>query len=339
MAKRILTRRQSWRIDKIQQERVARAEKREARMLDELSGGELGAEQEGLVIAHFGVQVEIEALEPELQGQHYRCYIRANLPALVTGDRVIWRPANQGAGVIVEQLPRHSELCRPDMRGQLKPVASNVDQIVIVFAPLPEPHANLIDRYLVAASHAAIKPLLLLNKADLLDGEHGGKARELLSVYKKLGYAILDVSAEAGDGLDQLQELLKDKISVFVGQSGVGKSSLVNRLLPEAQMAVGALSELTHKGTHTTTTARLFHFDSGGSLIDSPGIREFGLAHVDPADVEAGFIEFAEFLGHCRFRDCSHQHEPGCARLEAVADDKISEPRLDSFRMLLKGIA
>lgn len=339
MAKRILTRRQSWRIDKIQQERVARAEKREARMLDELSGGELGAEQEGLVIAHFGVQVEIEALEPELQGQHYRCYIRANLPALVTGDRVIWRPANQGAGVIVAQLPRHSELCRPDMRGQLKPVASNVDQIVIVFAPLPEPHANLIDRYLVAASHAAIKPLLLLNKADLLDGEHGGKARELLSVYKKLGYAILDVSAEAGDGLDQLQELLKDKISVFVGQSGVGKSSLVNRLLPEAQMAVGALSELTHKGTHTTTTARLFHFDSGGSLIDSPGIREFGLAHVDPADVEAGFIEFAEFLGHCRFRDCSHEHEPGCALLKAVADDKISEPRLDSFRMLLKGIA
>ncbi len=339
MAKRILTRRQSWRIDKIQQERVARAEKREARMLDELSGGELGAEQEGLVIAHFGVQVEIEALEPELQGQHYRCYIRANLPALVTGDRVVWRPANQGAGVIVAQLPRHSELCRPDMRGQLKPVASNVDQIVIVFAPLPEPHANLIDRYLVAASHAGIKPLLLLNKADLLDGEHGGKARELLSVYKKLGYAILDVSAEAGDGLDQLQELLKDKISVFVGQSGVGKSSLVNRLLPEAQMAVGALSELTHKGTHTTTTARLFHFDSGGSLIDSPGIREFGLAHVDPADVEAGFIEFAEFLGHCRFRDCSHEHEPGCALLEAVADDKISEPRLDSFRMLLKGIA
>lgn len=104
-------------------------------------------------------------------------------------------------------------------------------------------------------------------------------------------------------------------------------------------MAVGALSELTHKGTHTTTTARLFHFDSGGSLIDSPGIREFGLAHVEVSDVEAGFIEFAEFLGHCRFRDCSHEHEPGCALLEAVADEKISEPRLDSFRMLLKGIA
>ncbi|TDQ36858.1 small ribosomal subunit biogenesis GTPase RsgA [Thiopseudomonas denitrificans] len=338
MAKRILTRRQSWRIDKIQQERIARAEKREARMLDELQGGELGHEQEGLVIAHFGVQVEIEALEGDLQGEHYRCYIRANLPALVTGDRVIWRPARQGAGVIIAQRPRRSELCRPDMRGQLKPVAANVDQIVIVFAPLPEPHANLIDRYLVAASHAGIRPLLLLNKADLLDGEHGGKARELLAVYKTLGYAILDVSAEQGDRLETLQDLLRDKTSVFVGQSGVGKSSLVNRLLPDAQMAVGALSELTHKGTHTTTTARLFHFPCGGSLIDSPGIREFGLAHVDAADVEAGFIEFADFLGRCRFRDCSHEHEPGCALLAAVDSGHISSPRLESFRMLLKNI-
>lgn len=338
MAKRTLTRRQSWRIDKIQQERVARAEKREARMLEELQGGELGHEQEGLVIAHFGVQVEIEALAGELQGEHYRCYIRANLPALVTGDRVIWRPAHQGAGVIVAQLPRHSELCRPDMRGQLKPVAANVDQIVIVFAPLPEPHANLIDRYLVASSHAGIKPLLLLNKADLLDGEHGTKAHELLAVYKQLGYDILDVSAEQGYGLETLQELLSGRTSVFVGQSGVGKSSLVNRLLPDAQMAVGALSELTHKGTHTTTTARLLHFPCGGSLIDSPGIREFGLGHVEVADVEAGFIEFADFLGRCRFRDCSHEHEPGCALLEAVEAGQISQPRLESFRMLLKNL-
>lgn len=338
MAKRTLTRRQSWRIDKIQQERVARAEKREARMLEELQGGELGHEQEGRVIAHFGVQVEVEALEEDLQGQHYRCYIRANLPALVTGDRVIWRPAKQGAGVIVAQLPRHSELRRPDMRGQLKPVAANVDQIVVVFAPLPEPHANLIDRYLVAASHAGIKPLLLLNKTDLLAGEHGAKARELLRVYRELGYPILDASAEQGDGLEQLQELLKGKTSVFVGQSGVGKSSLVNRLLPQAQMAVGALSELTHKGTHTTTTARLFHFSCGGSLIDSPGIREFGLAHVEIADVEAGFIEFADYLGRCRFRDCTHEHEPGCALLQAVDAGHISPLRLESFLLLLKNL-
>lgn len=338
MAKRNLTRRQSWRIEKIQQERAARAQRREARLQDELEGGDLGPEQQGLVIAHFGVQVEVEAQEGELQGERYRCHIRANLPALVTGDQVIWRPGNQGDGVIVAKLPRTSRLCRPDMRGQLKPVAANVDQIIIVFAPLPEPHANLIDRYLVAASHAGIEPLLLLNKADLLDGENGRKAGQLLATYRQLGYSILDVSAELGQGMDTLQERLRGKTSIFVGQSGVGKSSLVNRLLPDAQMAVGALSELTGKGTHTTTTARLFHFPCGGRLIDSPGIREFGLAHVTVADIEAGFIEFADFLGRCRFRDCSHEHEPGCALLAAVDDGHISQPRLDSFRMLLAGL-
>lgn len=338
MAKRNLTRRQSWRIDKIQQERIARAERREARMLEELQAGELGAEQEGLIIAHFGAQVEIEALLPPLAGEHYRCHIRANLPSLVTGDRVIWRPARQGAGVITARLPRHSELCRPDIRDQLKPVAANVDQIIVVFAPLPEPHANLIDRYLVAASHAGIQPLLLLNKADLLDGEHGGKARSLLATYQQLGYAILAVSAEQGTGMTELVKQLKDRISVFVGQSGVGKSSLVNALLPDAETAVGALSELTHKGTHTTTTARMFHFPEGGSLIDSPGIREFGLGHVEEADIEAGFIEFADYLGRCRFRDCSHEHEPGCALLEAVEQGQISPDRLESFKMLLGGI-
>ena len=151
MAKRQLNRRQNWRIEKIQGERAASAAKRESKAVEALEGGDLGPEQTGLVIAHFGVQVEIEGLQGEMAGQVFRCHLRANLPALVTGDQVVWRPGNQGDGVIVAQLPRNSELCRPDMRGQLKPVAANVDQIVIVFAPLPEPHANLIDRYLVAA--------------------------------------------------------------------------------------------------------------------------------------------------------------------------------------------
>ena len=147
MATRHLTRRQSWRIEKIQTERAARAEKRESKLVDELEGGDLGPEQQGQVIAHFGVQVEVEDGEGRLQ----RCHLRANLPTLVTGDQVVFRAGIQGNGVIVAQLPRRSEICRPDMRGQLKPVAANVDRLVIVFAPLPTPHANLIDRYLVAA--------------------------------------------------------------------------------------------------------------------------------------------------------------------------------------------
>ncbi|WP_271409470.1 small ribosomal subunit biogenesis GTPase RsgA [Pseudomonas sp. Q1-7] len=338
MAKRQLTRRQSWRIEKIQEERAARAAKRESRALEELEGGDLGPEQTGLVIAHFGVQVEVEALEGDYAGEVVRCHLRANLPPLVTGDRVVWRAGNQGSGVIVAQLPRRSELCRPDMRGVLKPVAANVDQIVIVFAPLPHPHANLIDRYLIAAEHAGIRPLLLLNKADLVDDENGAMLDDLLGIYRQLGYPLLEVSARQGGGMEDLMARLDSHISVFVGQSGVGKSSLVNSLLPGVDTRVGALSELTGKGTHTTTTARLFHFPGGGELIDSPGIREFGLGHVSRDDVEAGFIEFHELLGACRFRDCKHDREPGCALLKALEDGRVHPQRMASYRHILASL-
>ena len=334
MSKRQLSRRQNWRIGKIQEERAARAAKREERMLDELEGGDLGPEQHGLVIAHFGVQVDVE----DGDGQICRCHLRANLPTLVTGDRVVWRAGNQGQGVIVAQLPRASELCRPDTRGQLKPVAANVDQIVIVFAPLPQPHANLIDRYLIAAEHAGIRPLLLLNKADLLDEDNAAFIDSLLATYRQLGYPLLEVSAHDGAGMAELRAALDDRISVFVGQSGVGKSSLVNSLLPGVDLRVGALSELTGKGTHTTTTARLFHFPEGGDLIDSPGIREFGLGHVSRDDVEAGFIEFRELLGRCRFRDCRHDREPGCALLLALEEGRIQPQRLASYRHIIASL-
>ena len=338
MAKRQLNRRQSWRIEKVQEERAARAAKRESRALDELEGGDLGPEQTGLVIAHFGVQVEVEAEEGEIRGQVFRCHLRANLPALVTGDRVVWRAGNQGNGVIVAQLPRNSELCRPDSRGQLKPVAANVDLIVIVFAPLPEPHANLIDRYLIAAEHAGIRPLLLLNKADLVDEQNGQRLNALLTVYRQLGYPLMEVSAHEGGGMEALQARLDGHVSVFVGQSGVGKSSLVNSLLPGVDTRVGGLSEVTGKGTHTTTTARLFHFPGGGELIDSPGIREFGLGHVSRDDVEAGFIEFAELLGTCRFRDCKHDREPGCALLKALEEGRIQPQRMASYQHIIASL-
>ncbi|MDP3847142.1 MAG: small ribosomal subunit biogenesis GTPase RsgA [Pseudomonas sp.] len=338
MAKRQLNRRQNWRIEKIQEERAARAAKRESHTLDTLEGGDLGPEQLGLVIAHFGVQVEVEALDGELAGQVSRCHLRANLPALVTGDQVVWRAGNQGIGVIVAQLPRSTELCRPDSRGQLKPVAANVDLIVIVFAPLPEPHPNLIDRYLVAAEHAGITPLLLLNKADLIDAQNGPTLEALLAVYRQLGYPLLEVSAHEGGGMQALQERLNGHVSVFVGQSGVGKSSLVNSLLPGVDLRVGPLSEVSGQGTHTTTTARLFHFPGGGKLIDSPGIREFGLGHVSRDDVEAGFIEFHELLGHCRFRDCKHDREPGCALLKALEEGRIQQQRMNSYRHILSSL-
>lgn len=338
MAKRNLTRRQNWRIQKVQDERSARADRRAERAEETLQGGDLGAEQQGLVIAHFGVQVDVETLEGPERGQVRRCYRRANLPALVTGDRVVWRADNQQSGVIVALQPRRTELYRPDHRGQLKPVAANVDRLVIVFAALPQPHRNLIDRYLVAAEQAQLEPLLVLNKADLLALPEHAEIRSWLDDYNSLGYRTLCLSADSGEGLDRLRGELKDHVSVFVGQSGVGKSSLVNALLPDADLRVGALSEMTGKGTHTTTTARLFHFPAGGDLIDSPGIREFGLTHISHEDLLEGFIEFRPFLGHCRFRDCQHLHEPGCALLTAVADGAISAGRMNSYRHILASL-
>jgi len=325
--KRHLTRRQRFRIDKIQSERSERAQRKQEKTQLALESGELGVEQKGRVIAHLGQAMEVEAAD----GQIVRCHLRANLPSLVTGDKVIWREAATG-GVVVACERRSSELCRPDSRGRLRPLAANIDQLIIVFAPLPTPHANLLDRYLVAAEQAGIAPLLLLNKADLPEAQ---MLAPMLALYRSLRLPLLEVSARAGEGMAALQKVLAGKASVFVGQSGVGKSSLVNRLLPGAARAIGGLSGAAGKGTHKTSSARLFHLPLGGDLIDSPGVREFALAHVSRAEVEAGFIEFRELLGQCRFRDCQHETEPGCALLAALAEGTISEQRMQSYRQIV----
>ena len=331
MSKRKLSRQQAWRVEKIQDERARRAAKRDAEAEQALAGGELGPEREGLVTAHYGTQVAVESAP----GVSLRCHLRANLDALVTGDRVVWCEGDP-TGVVVAQLERNSVLSRPDPYGKLKPVAANIDQIMVVIAPLPTPHANLIDRYLVAAETVGIEPVILLNKIDLLadDPVLGQEMDELLAIYPTLGYRILRTSSLEG-GLEELHGALRERISVFVGQSGVGKSSLINVLLPDAELRVGALSESRQKGVHTTTTAQLFHLNCGGSLIDSPGIREFGLWHMSREQVEQGFREFRPFLGACKFRDCRHQQEPGCAILGAAESGQISQRRLGSYRHIV----
>ena len=341
MGKRKLSRQQAWRIEKIQRERAERASKRDDRAQEALASGELGPEQEGLVVAHFGTQVAVESAP----GTVRRCHLRANIEGLVTGDRVVWCDGDP-LGVVVAALERDSELARPDSQGRLKPVAANIDQILVVIAPYPQPHANLVDRYLVAAEAVGIEPVLLLNKTDLLDSEPGLREAvdALLAPYPGLGYRVLHTSTKdsldvkESDPLQTLKSTLRERTSVFVGQSGVGKSSLVNMLLPGADVRVGALSENTLKGTHTTTTATLLHLDCGGALIDSPGIREFGLWHMNREQVEQGFREFRPFLGHCRFRDCRHESEPGCAVLAAAEDGSIREDRLGSYRHIVASL-
>ncbi|MEP5764678.1 MAG: small ribosomal subunit biogenesis GTPase RsgA [Halieaceae bacterium] len=332
MGKRKLTRRQAWRVNKIQDERRKRADARDQMAEDALDSGGLGAEQEGLVVAHYGSQVLVEA-----GGSSSRCHLRANLDSLVTGDRVIWC-RGEPLGVVVARQQRESELLRPDPYGKLKPVAANIDQIIVVIAPLPEPHAHVIDRYLVAAAAVNIAPLILLNKSDLVDAANRDAIEDLLAPYPALGYPVLDASCTNQDGLQALLTALKGKSSVFVGQSGVGKSSLVNALLPEVDIRVGELSETRQEGTHTTTTAQLYHLPDGGDLIDSPGIREFGLWHMEREQVEQGFREFEPLLGRCKFRDCKHQQEPACALLEAAARGEISDRRLQSYRDIIASL-
>jgi ribosome biogenesis GTPase len=337
MSKRKVTRRQAWRIEKIQEERKARAAKKDARIDEALNGGDLGPEQSGLIISHFGKQVDVEATNGPDAGQLFRCHMRQHLGQLVTGDRVIWRKGVE-YGVVVAVLDRDSELVRPTNHGELKPVAANIDQIIITFAVEPQPFANLIDRYLVAAELSQITPILLLNKADLINESNQAEIDHLVGRYEAIGYQVLLVSTKTEQDLAELHAQLADKISVFVGQSGVGKSSLINVLLPGIDLKVGALSEQTRKGKHTTTTARLFHFPKGGDLIDSPGIREFALWHLEPERLLEGFIEFRPFLGHCRFRDCKHEQEPGCAILEAIESGKISASRMESYQRILQSL-
>jgi ribosome biogenesis GTPase / thiamine phosphate phosphatase len=334
MTKRKLTRRQQWRIEKIQDERSARASKRDQQTDEALTESDLGPEQHGLIITHYGMQVVVEATEGDNKGQQQRCHFRSNLGSLVTGDNVVWRASNT-LGVVVAVLPRNSALQRPDPHGDMKTVAANIDRIIVVVAPYPEPHANLIDRYLVAANAIDIEPVLLINKTDRIDDTTRDKVNYLEKTYRDLGYQVLLVSTKNGSGLEQFRDYLTHYTSVFVGQSGVGKSSLVNALLPESNLRIGDLSE-RQQGTHTTTSATLLHFPGGGHLIDSPGIREFGLWHMDEADVLEGFIEFRPFLGHCKFRDCSHRHEPNCAILKGLQDGKISQTRMDSYRYILR---
>ncbi len=338
MSKRKLTRRQNWRIQKIQDERIARANKWEAQIEQQLNDNHLQPEQSGLVIAHYGAQLDIEPINSP--GNVWRCYLRRNLPPLVTGDKVIWRAAtNERSGVVVALEDRTSLLSRPDSRGQLKPVAANIDFIVLVIALVPTPHPNLIDRYLVAAETVNIEPVILLNKTDLLvEQESRDLLDDMLAVYSEIGYKILKASTCSEEGLVPLQALLNEHTSVFVGQSGVGKSSLVNALFPNEDIRVGALSDAKGKGTHTTTSAKLCHFPSGGTLIDSPGIREFGLWHIGKDDIIEGFREFRPFIGHCRFRDCCHHQEPGCAIQQALDDGKILPQRLESYWQILQSL-
>jgi len=287
--------------------------------------------QPGLVLAHFG-QV---SLVEDPQGEVYRCATRKNLPRTVCGDRVLWQASNPREGVITQVLERETTLARPDHNNRVRPVAANLDQIVVVIATRPSFEYGMLDRYLVAAELIDATPVIVVNKSDTLDDESRHKLEQRLGIYRDIGYTQLFTSTRTTDGLKELHRQLKSHTSILVGQSGVGKSSLVQALLPDLDIRIGALSQVTGLGRHTTTATTLYHLPDGGDLIDSPGVRDFTLCQVPVDELAKGFREFEPFLGTCRFHNCRHISEPGCTVQDAVRSGTINERRFRSYEQLV----
>lgn len=254
------------------------------------------------------------------------------------GDRVVWQELDQTSGVVTALLPRKSVLSRPDYTGQEKPLAANISQLVVVLAPRPEPSGYLLDQYLVTAETIGVKPLIAINKIDLLEANDKSGFLQKFERYRQLGYPLIEISAKREHGLDELTEKLKDETNILVGQSGVGKSSLINALLPSMEVETGKLSQTTGLGRHTTSTATCYHLPQGGYLIDSPGVRSFRLTRLTVSQLEQGFPELHDYLGHCRFNDCSHEQEPDCAIRQAESEGKIHPQRLHNYLQLRKTI-
>jgi ribosome biogenesis GTPase len=286
------------------------------------------AAREGLIVAAHGRHYLAQA-----DGQLWQCVTRGKKSDVATGDRVRFVATSIDQGVIEAIVPRTTLLYRSD-QFKSKLLASNVTQLFIVVATEPSFSEDLVSRALVASEAAGIRAHLVLNKVDV--EEMLDAARDRVALYGELGYPVHEVSA-TGDGngtLATLQPLMTGQSTILIGQSGMGKSSLVNLLVPDADIAVREISQRLDTGKHTTTFTRLYTVDDHTSVIDSPGFQEFGLYHLSEGMLERAFPEFAPHLGKCRFYNCHHVAEPGCALLQAVADEQVDAARHQLYLQL-----
>jgi ribosome biogenesis GTPase len=281
------------------------------------------------VVCHLGKGLAVE----DETGRIVLCHTRRRLGDAAVGDHVRWEACEGDQGRVLEILPRRSSLLRPAYGGRIRVVAANLDRVFVVLAPEPEPDWLLADQILAVCECRHIAAALILNKIDLAGASALDSA---LHDYESAGYQVFRISTRTGAGLDALKSVLHSDCSMLSGQSGVGKSSLTNALLPERNLRVGELSAHSGLGRHTTTSATLYPLPGGGELIDSPGVAVFGLAEVAPAELAQGYREFRPYLGKCRFNDCRHVKDKGCAVREAVEAGMLSPARYERYLKLLK---
>ncbi len=291
---------------------------------------------EALVLVSYGAQGVV--LLPD--GVRKRCKFRRKVGRPFCGDRVLVARADDASLVVESILPRKNQFVRADERQRQHVIAANLDQVLIVVATAPLPSRDLMERYLLAVHSLGIEPVIVYNKTDLeLAADETAAGATVLAhmpEYEELGYTVIRTSCKTAPGITGLQSVLRDRTSILVGQSGVGKSSLINQLLPDLEILTRELSTSTGKGTHTTTSTMMYEFTGGGFLIDSPGVWEYGIWKLSNNELADGFIEFNPFFGSCRFNNCVHNTEPDCAIKQAVADGDIREWRYQSYLRLLE---
>ena len=279
----------------------------------------------GTIVAAYGKRFQVELSDDQ---KRISCVTRGKKTDLACGDNVTLKLTDKHEGVIESILPRKTLLYRSNAF-KSKMLAANVTQIIIVLATQPSFYEALLNRCLIAAEAAGIKALIVLNKCDLADNDD---AKQKLALYTGLGYQVLALSAT--EDISALRPYLQGEASILVGQSGMGKSTIINALLPDADVRTREVSLVLDSGKHTTTAAHLYHLDAHSQLIDSPGLQEFGLHHLSTDELEHAFIEFRPYLGKCRFNNCKHLQEPDCAIKEAMTTNKVRSERLAIYQML-----
>lgn len=285
------------------------------------------------MIAGYGRHLLVE----DEEGNEFKCVPRGRRLRVVCGDQVLWIPGEHDSPAIVEEiLPRRTTLTRPDRRGREEVLAANVDQLLVVCAPKPAFDPFIIDRYLVAAELMGVDAAVVCNKQDLDELAEAQDMPGICKQYERAGYPVLWTSAKHGTGTEQIVDLVKGNTNILVGQSGVGKSSIINALVPAADVLVGRLSHGSGEGRHTTTASMLHHLPGGGDLIDSPGVRDYAPHLERTQDLSVGFLEFRQPAMDCHFSNCRHLEEPRCAVKAAVTLGQISKRRYRSYVMLTR---